>query len=216
MSLNKKRKDNIPTIDEMKEAALKIAEKIPNLKEKQKIMTQIRGITIECSIIIELCFNQLISETGKEMVFDDQKKELHLIKGIRTKKDMPKFKVKSRDMKRLIEEMVPDLDKEAITNLSNNLDKFESLRDIFAHVPINWNAEKLEFISSAPYKHFFKDKNWKDALIAHQEFLGLFQWILDVILTYNRNILLKKEFLSLAFLGKTQKEIKEKSANQSS
>ncbi len=199
--------NNIPTIEVMKKKALKIAEGIPNLKEKQKFMAEIRGITIEFSIIIEMCFNNLISATGKEMIFDHPNKELYLIKGIRTKKDMPKFRTKSRDMIKLIEETFPNLDGEAKTNLSTNLERFEALRDIFAHVPINWEVRDLEFISDIPYKHFFKDQTWKNVLYAHKEFVGLFQWIIDVILGYNRSILLKKELLSQIFLGKSQAEI---------
>ena len=203
-------KNKIPTIEEMKEKALKIAEGIPNLREKQKFMTEVRGITIEFSIIIEMCFNNLISATGKEMVFDHQKEELYLIKGIREKKDMPKFKTKSRDMEKLIAEAFPNLEKDAQTNLSDSLTKFEALRDIFAHVPVDWNKENLEFVDDEPYKHFFRlDKNWKNVFFAHKEFVGHFQWLLEVILNYNRGILLKKELLSQIFLGKSQAEIEE-------
>lgn len=200
--------NKIPTINEMKEKALKIANSIPNLREKQKVMTEIRGFTIEFSIIIEMCFNNLISATGKEMVFDHEKKTLDLIKGIRTKKDMLKFRTKSKDMEKLIEEAFPNLEKDAKANLSNNLNRFEALRNIFVHVPVNWNANNLEFNDDEPYKHFFKlNCQWKNVLFAHSEFAGLFEWILDVVLAYNRSVLLKKEFLSLVFLGKSQAEI---------
>ncbi len=210
-----KKENKIPSIEEMKEKALKIAEGIPNLREKQKFMTEVRGITIEFSIIIEMCFNNLISATGKEMIFDNQNKELYLIKGIREKKDMPKFKTKSRDMTKLIAEAFSNLEEDAKTNLSNSLIRFEALRDIFAHVPVNWDKENLEFIDEEPYKHFFKlDKKWKDVLFAHKEFMNNFQWILEIILNYNRTILLKKELLSQVFLGKSQienqKEVEEK------
>ena len=83
--------NNIPTIEEMKKEALKLANNIPNLKEKHQFMIETRGNIIELSIIIETCFNQLITETGKEMVFDHGKKELHLMKGIRTKNEISGF-----------------------------------------------------------------------------------------------------------------------------
>src|SRR3989344_9246494 len=108
-----------PTIGDMKKKALEFADSIPDLREKQKFMTELRGITIEFSIIIEMCFNNLISATGKDLVMDHSRREFHLVKGIREKKDMPKFKTKSRDMKNIIEEAFPKLDDDAKANLSN-------------------------------------------------------------------------------------------------
>src|SRR3989344_698437 len=129
-----------PTIGDMKKKALEFADSIPDLREKQKFMTEVRGITIEFSIIIEMCFNNLLSATGKDLVFDQLKKEFHLIKGIRERRDMPRFKTKSRDMKKLIEEAFPNLEDNAKKNLSETLERFESLRDIFAHVPVKWDG----------------------------------------------------------------------------
>jgi len=207
-SKNKKEETKILTVEEMKEKALKIANSIPNLREKQKFMTETRGKIIELSIIIEICFNQLITETGKEMVFDYENKGLYLIHGIRNKKDLPGFKTKSRDMKKLIEKIFPKLDETSESNLLDAFNRFEAIRDIFAHVPVNWDSTQLEFNDNLPYKHFFKlESKWKNVLFALSEFTQLHQWIIDIILTYNRNILLKKEFLSLVFLGKSQAEI---------
>ena len=39
----------ILTVEEMKEKAFKIAKSIPNLEEKRKFMTEVRGFTIEFS-----------------------------------------------------------------------------------------------------------------------------------------------------------------------
>jgi len=200
----------IPTIEEMKKKALKIAENIPNIKEKQKFMTEIRGFTIEFSIMIELCFNQFITETGKDLVFDHENKGLYLIKGLRNKKNLPNFKTKSNDMKKLIEELFPKLDNISKSNLSDALMKFEAIRNIFAHVPVDWNSNPLKFIINIPYKHFFKlDSKWEDVLYANVEFINLFNWIIEIILNYNRNILLKKEIYSQILLGKSSAEIEE-------
>src|SRR3989344_4188413 len=170
--------NNIPTIEEMKKEALKLANNIPNLKEKHQFMIETRGNIIELSIIIETCFNQLITETGKEMVFDHGKKELHLMKGIRTKNEISGLKGKSNpaDMKHLIE---------------NTLDEKEK----------------------SP-KHLFKlEPLWKNVFVAYSEFTQLHQWVIDVVLNYNRIILLKKEILSLALLGKSQAEIRKLAKN---
>ncbi len=198
----------IPTIEEMKQKALDYANSIPNLKEKQKFMIEVRGITIEFSIIIEMCFNNLISTTGKDLVIDNSKKEFHLVKGIRDKKDMPKFKTKSRDMEGLIKEVFPKLDDDAKTNLSNTLERFEALRDIFAHVPVKWDGQELEFITDLPYKHFFDlNKNWKNVIVANMEFINLFEWIKEMMLLYHQHTLIKKEIYSQILLGKSQIEI---------
>lgn len=198
----------IPTIEEMKEKVLEVANNIPNLKENHKFMTETRGNVIELSIIIEICFNQLITETGKEMVFDYENKGLYLIKGIREKKDLPSFKAKSRDMKKLIEEIFPNLEENSKSNLLDNFYRFEAIRDIFAHVPVDWHSTQLEFKDNFPYKHFFKfEPKWKNVFFALNEFTQLHQWIIDIILNYNRSILLKKEILSLVLLGKSQAEI---------
>lgn len=206
--LENKEETKILTVEEMKEKALKVANEIPQLKEKHKFMTETRGNVIEFSIIIEMCFNQFITETGKEMVFDHENKGLYLIKGIRDKKNLPKLKTKLRDMRNLIEEIFPKLDDSSKSNLLDAFEKYVAIRDIFAHVPVNWNSTQLEFKDEHIYKHFFKlEKNWKNVLFALNEFTQLHQWIIEIILNYNRNILLKKELLSQIFLGKSQADI---------
>lgn len=203
-----KNKTEIPTVQEMKEKALKISDGIPDLKEKQKFMAETRGYIIEFSIIIETCFNQFITETGKEIVFDHKNKELHLIQGIRNKKDLQKFKTKSEDMEKLIEKIFPKLDEISKSNFNDALKRFEAIRNIFAHVPVNWECGQLEFNDSVPYKRFFKlESKWKNVFFALNEFTQLHQWIIDIILNYNRGILLKKELLSQILLGKSQAEI---------
>jgi len=207
--------NNIPTIEEMKKEALKLANNIPNLKEKHQFMIETRGNIIELSIIIETCFNQLITETGKEMVFDHGKKELHLMKGIRTKNEISglKRKSKSADMKHLIENTLDEKEKSPKL-LFDAFDRLFAIRDIFAHVPVKWSSPQLEFDDGPTYKHFFKlEPLWKNVFVAYSEFTQLHQWVIDVVLNYNRIILLKKEILSLALLGKSQAEIRKLAKN---
>ncbi len=203
-------KNKIPTIEDLKKEALEFADSIPNLKEKQKFVTEIRGLTIEFSLIIEQCFNQFITTTGKDLVIDDEKRTLNFVVGIRNKKDIPKIKTKKEEMKKLIQKEFPSLNEKEILKFSNSLERFWSIRDIFAHVPIKWQSENLEFIPERPYKHFFDlDNSWKNVMGASMEFMNLFQYILEIMLTYHRQILLKKEIFSLVLLGKSQAEIKE-------
>jgi len=200
----------IPTIEEMKNEALKIADGIPNLREKHKFMTEIRGNIIELSIIIEMCFDNLLSATGKDLIINNEKRTLDLVTGIRNKKDIPKLKTKKEDMKKLIKETFSKLSEEDILKLSDAFNKFWAIRDIFAHVPINWQSENLEFIAERPYKHFFDlDANWKNVMVASIGFTNLFQWIIDIMLSYNRQILFKKEIYSQILFGKSQTEIEE-------
>jgi len=202
------KENKIPTIEEMKEKALKIADSIPNFKEKQEFMTKARGNIIELSIIIEMCFNQLITETGKEIVFNHEKKELYLIAGKRIKKDLPSFKTKLRDMVGLIEEIFPKLEETSKSKLLDDFNRFLDIRDIFAHVPVKWDSDPLEFNNDLQYKHFFRcESKWENVLFALSEFTQLHKWIIDIILNYNRNILLKKELFSLVLLGKSQADI---------
>ncbi|MCX6749121.1 MAG: hypothetical protein NTW17_00035 [Candidatus Pacearchaeota archaeon] len=207
--MDKKEKE-IPTIEDMKKEALKFAESIPNLKEKHQWMTEIRGNVIEFSIIIEESFNEIITRTGKELVFNHEKEELYLIAGIRTKKDLPGFTTKSRDMKKLIEKIFPELEEVSKSNLLDAFKKFEAIRDIFAHVPINWRSSELEFDDNPPYYHFFYlNHKWKNVFAALSEFMSIHKWIIDVILTYNRHILLSQELYSRILLGKSFSAISE-------
>lgn len=198
----------IPTIEEMKEEAFRLVKDIPLLKEKYQLATEIRGQVIEFSIIIERSLNELITKTGKEMVFDNEKKELYLIAGIRPKKDLPGFTTKTRDMIKLIEKIFPKLDKVSKDNLLDAFNRFKTIRDIFAHVPVNWQSKDLEFDDNIPYKHFFKlEPKWKNMFFSLSEFMGLHKWIMDVILSYNRHILIQKELIQGVLFGPNLEEL---------
>lgn len=200
----------IPTIEEMRAEALKFADSISNLQEKQKFVNELRGITIEFSIIIEQCFNQFITSTGKELVIDPQNKTFDLIAGIRDKRDIPKIKTKKEDMKKLIKLSFQNIGEEGLQIFSDDLERFWAIRDIFAHVPINWKSPDLEFISERPYKHFFElNTNWKNVMVASIEFTGLFEKILSIMMHYHQHTLIKKEIYSKILLGKSQAEIQE-------
>ena len=207
-----KKEDKIPTIDEMKEEALKIASNIPNLKEKSQFITSVRGYVIEFSIIIERCFDQLITSTGGEdLVINPERKTFHLITSLRSTKNLhPSFMTKSRDIEKLIEKAFPKLEDSSKSNFLDRLEKLLAIRAIFAHVPVNWNSDELEFDNSLPYKRFFNlNQKWKSVSNALNEFISLHKWITDVILNYNRQILLKQEIYSRILLGKSHSEILE-------
>lgn len=191
----------IPTIEEMKKNAIEKGKNIPNVEEKREFV-KIRGYIIEYAISIERSLNEIITRTGKDLVIDNEKKEFHLIKGIRNKKNLPNFKTKTKDMVKLIEDVLIKKKKIKKTdNLREAFDRFESIRDIFAHVPLDFESKKLEFDNQPPYKHFFKDPKWKDVSATLNEFMKTYEYLTDVILIYCRIIQSKKELLSRIFLG---------------
>lgn len=202
--------DNIPTIEDMKKKAVEIGKSVPNIEDKMEFV-KIRGYIIEFAISIERSLNELVTKTGKDLVIDHEKKEFHLVKGIRDKGNLPKFKTKTRDMIMLIEGVLREnKDIQKTDNLKEAFDRFESIRNIFAHVPLYFESEKLEFNNSPPYKHFFKDIKWRDASVALSEFMNTYEYLTDVILMYSRHTQLKKEIFSRIFLGIGVKDLQKK------
>lgn len=200
----------VPTIDEMKKQADEIGRKMPNIEQKRDFV-EIRGYVIEYAISIERSLNELITKSGKDLVLDSEKKEFYLVKGIREKKDLPKFKVKTRDMIKLIETVLRERNSlENTHNLRDAFDKFECIRDIFAHVPLDFDLERLEFDGRQPYKHFFKDSKWKNPFVALNEFMGCYHYLTDAVLVYARHVQIKREIFSQICLGMSAKEFQKK------
>ena len=198
--------DKIPTIEEMKKRAIEIGKNIPNVEEKKEFV-KIRGYVIEFAISIERSLNELITKTGRDLVIDPEKKEFHLVKGIRNKKDLPGFKTKTRDMIGLIEDVLSESKNiQKTDNVKEAFNRFEFIRDIFAHVPLDFDSEKSEFDTRLPYKHFFKDPKWKDPSVALSEFMNTYNYLTDILLSYGRHIQLKKELFSRVFFGMSLKD----------
>ncbi len=101
-----------------------------------------RGGFIELSTIIEKKLNEILLNIGK-------KKNL---KGMW-------FKKKAKSVEDLMLELNPEIKGEEFKPLQD----FVRLRNIFAHAPIKWDEQKLEFDSEGEYKKFFEGKSeWKD------------------------------------------------------
>jgi len=84
----------------------------------------------------------------------------------------------------------------------DTLDRFAAIRDIFAHVPINWFSTELEFNDKPPYKHFFKfEPRWKNLSLALSEFMIIQKLIVDSIHRYIQLILLNQKIVSTILLG---------------
>ena len=203
----------ILTVDEIKEEAFKIARAIPNIEEKRDQIIQLRGYVIEYALSIEKSIDELITKSGgEELVLDPEKKEFHLLTGLRNKRDMPQFTTKTRDMTKLIEKIftehkeTPNMD-----NLKGAFERFVNLRDVFAHVPLDWSSKELEFDDKKPYNHLLKDSKWKKVFFALGEFMQLHEHLVNVVLTYNRQVQLKERLYQGVFLGIDFRDIEEKS-----
>lgn len=206
---------NISDVDKMSKESKKSVMEIPNLKEKYKMISQARGHVIEASIKVEVALNELITKTGgKNVVFDHENQELNLITGVMKENQLgslPSFNKRMRAFKEILEKLEKvegeEISKEVRRNL-NNLDRFAKIRDLFAHVPLNWFSDELIFDDNPNYKHYFKAaKEWKVVDVAMKEFMEIQKWILDLIPTYINLILRERDMLSGLYLGKSFDEV---------
>jgi hypothetical protein len=205
---------NISDVDKMLEESKKLAEKIPNFKEKYDKIVSARGHIIEASIKVEIAFDELITKTGGEdLVIIPEKKELHLITGAKKENELGGLSFK--DKARIVKEIMQKIDDEPIQpsehSILNDLERFVALRDIFAHASLSWFAQELEFDDNPHYKHLFKiDQKWKNVSIAVTEFMNLQREILELIPVYIKLVILKRELFSNVLLGPNFNDILEK------
>lgn len=276
---------NISDVDTMMEESKKmVKDKIPDFEKKYKEVIYMRGVVLDASITLEIAFDELITKTGGEdLVMDSQKKEFHLITGLREKNELgglgfgqkvalvkgilrkneeeavyrdyiqsEEWKEKDdgfvnhvkkcakcdcMDNLRSFHVSLENLGKEELFDvevlcwicqmrrkpikvelpkmpdppLLADLEKIVTIRDIFAHVAINWLSNDLEFNdANPPTKHLFKpNPNWKNVNIAFNEFIDLQKEILELIPVYIKGVLLKRELFSQILLEKSYSEVLE-------
>jgi len=202
----------ISSVEEMQEESMKLAKSIPNLKEKYEKARMIRGDILENCITLETAFNELLLRTGGEdLVINHKEKTFKLITGIKEELgSLPTFRKRALAVKEIIRDILKEKDENLESVELDNFDKIAAIRDIFAHVPINWFSPELEFNDGPHYKHFFKlNPKWKNVDIACNEFLGLYAWILEAIPNYVRMILLKEQLYLTVFFGTDYKRVLE-------
>jgi len=199
------REKNISTVEDMQNETSKFISKIPNLKEKYEKIVSARGYVLEPSTTIEIAFNELLTKTGGEdIVIDNEKKELYITSGIKKENELGglSFEKKAKIVKEIIIKSLNSPEELPKPNILDDFEKFVAIRNIFAHVPINWLTPELEFNTNFPYKHFFKlDPKWKDVSIAFNEFMAIQKEILEVIPRYIHRVLIKKKIISTILLG---------------
>tara|TARA_Y100000034_G_scaffold129818_1_gene186993 strand:+ start:251 stop:952 length:702 start_codon:yes stop_codon:yes gene_type:complete len=205
------REKKISDVDKMLEESKKLTEKIPDLKERHEKVVIARGNVIEASIKVEMAFDELITKTGGEdLVLDHEKKEFHLITGIKKEEEIKRlrFDDKIKLVREIVKKVLNESPELSEPNLLNDLDRFRAIRNIFAHVPVSWFAKELEFDDNPHYKHFFKmDPNWKKISFAVTEFMNLQKAILELIPIYIKSVVLKREIFSNILLGKNFNDI---------
>jgi hypothetical protein len=197
-----KEKD-IKTVDEMQRESLEAIKKIPNIQEKHEKATIARGSVLELSIILEIAFNELILKTGGEdFVIDGEKKELHIITGARKELGNLSFNKKAKLVKEIMEKTLDKPEDIPKPSRLEDFDKLIVIRDIFAHVPINWFSSELEFNDNYPYKHFFKQNpKWKNLSVALNDFVTIQKGIIELIPYYVRLILIKEKLIANVLFG---------------
>ncbi|MBI2003849.1 hypothetical protein HYS72_00080 [Candidatus Pacearchaeota archaeon] len=104
------REKKISEVDKMLEESKKLTEKIPDLKERHEKVVIARGNVVEASIKIEIAFDELITKTGGEdLVMNPEKKEFHLITGVKRENELGGLGFKSKvDIIRKIMKKVDD------------------------------------------------------------------------------------------------------------
>ncbi len=201
------REKNIADADKMLEESKKIIANIPDLKERHNKVVVARGNVIEASIKVEMAFDEFITKTGGEdLVIDHEKKELHLISGIKKENELGDlgFKKKVQIVTDILIKALDESPQPSELNLLDDLKKFVAIRDLFAHVPVSWLAKELEFDENPRYKHFFKlNPKWKSIPLAIKEFMELQKEILELNTAYIKLVSLKRELFSNIFLGKS-------------
>jgi hypothetical protein len=123
-------------VDEALKITKEFAHQINSLEDKMKKIQAARGAVLESSTHIEKVFDELIARSDKpEMVSS-------------------RFRTKAKFLRKLMEIFDPEkktLDEEFLIDLENVV----ILRNIFAHVPVDYFPADLEFDSSEIYIHYF-------------------------------------------------------------
>lgn len=139
------------------EEALELMDKIikenaRDLNQKIKRIQLARGAIIEVSTYIESLFDELIIGISKQTP--------------------PKyFRNKAAIVKKVVKSMDP-FEQKINEDFLQILDEQVTLRNLFAHVPINVLSNKLEFNSTEKYLHYFKgDLTLKDVSLASKNFM---------------------------------------------
>lgn len=195
--INKIIKEGKPTeVDKTFKKVSESARKIPGIEEKKEEVILARGYVLELSTIMEESFNALLSRMGGEK---------------NPEEDF--FKTKAKRVEELMLKESPDIKREQFEMFQD----FVSLRNIFAHVPINWFSQKLEleFKSEGCYESYFKrNPMWKDfsfAINYFTEIMGRTQELIEsfvkFFLTHEQ---MKKEINKAVFGVDMPEEIVEK------
>src|SRR3989338_172945 len=102
----------ISDVDDMLEESKKLTREISGLKEKHEKVVNARGNVIEASVKVEMAFDELITKTGGEdLVLDAEKKEFHLITGVKKENELGGLGFKTKV--NIIREIMKKVDDEA-------------------------------------------------------------------------------------------------------
>ncbi len=126
-------------------ARARVRQELPFLKKNIKKMQLKRGAALEASIVIEHAYNNFLpffTPLTKDEVIS------------------LRFGDKTKKVKEIINEHIEEgIFKE---ELLNDLDEIRLMRNLFAHVPINYESEKLQFNKHDRYYIEAEDKKYKE------------------------------------------------------
>lgn len=186
-------KNKITGVDEAFEKVSEEARNIPNIKDKIRQVFIARGQVLELSTIIEVSFNELLSN-----VCDERNPE---------KDD---FMPKAKRVEELMLRDFSDISKEQFEMFQD----FVSLRNIFAHVPINWFSQELEFNCEGYYERYFKrNVKWKEFSFAINYFANICNNTIELIKNFVKLFVAKRrltEEINKALFGDIPKEMIDK------
>jgi len=184
------RKNKITDVDEAFNKVTEIVKGIPNIQGNMNKVFLARGQVLELSTIIEISFNELFFNLGYKKIPSDFMKKAKLVEELMLK-GVPGIEIKREEF-----EIFQD---------------FVSLRNIFAHAPINWFSLELEFENGKYYKHLFeRNPEWKKFSFAIEYFVGICGQTIELIKGFVKVYLTQKkmeEEINKAVFGNLPKEI---------
>lgn len=170
------KKKDPKSIEEMYNVITEAMQKLPDLQDKIKGMQLSRGAIIDIAITIELIYNEIILITDKKEIVKDS------------------FQNKTDFVKEIMKHI--DKDKKYFSQeLFDSMDRLVVIRNLFAHVPINYFSKEMKFDKEEYYYRpkvmELKNKTIKEL---NKEFVEISQ---KVIKEFDKVLILIKETIEM-------------------
>lgn len=159
------------SVDEAVEITKESARTLPDIGEKTKKIQLARGAIAETSTHIEKIFDEILIVTGNPQMVSSKR-----------------FMEKAKFIRTLMETFDPN-HKEISEEFLDKLEKTVTIRNLFAHVPLNVFSEEIEFDSSERYHGYFRgDLTLKDVKKGIDIFMGSAQEIMEKTVVFIKRV----------------------------